>query len=96
MQPPYNRAVHQVTIQKDTPLFDIMQKDRIGVNSYHLLAIDRLSPNFQAAAVSEDGLIEGIYMPDRKFVLGVQWHPEFSYETDDNSKRLIRAFVTSI
>jgi len=41
-------------------------------------------------------LIEGIYMPDRKFVLGVQWHPEFSYETDDNSKRLIRAFVTSI
>lgn len=96
MKPPYNRAVHQVTIQKDTPLFDIMQKDRIGVNSYHHQAIDRLSPNFQAAAVSEDGLIEGIYMPDRKFVLGVQWHPEFSYETDDNSKRLIRAFVTSI
>jgi gamma-glutamyl-gamma-aminobutyrate hydrolase PuuD len=68
----------------------------IWVNSYHHQAINRLSPKFQATAISEDGLIEGIYMPAHKFILGVQWHPEFSYETDDNSKKLIRTFVTSI
>ena len=96
MKPPYDRAVHQVTIQRGTPLFDMIQKERIGVNSYHHQAIDRLSPRFQAAAVSEDDLIEGIYMPDRRFVLGVQWHPEFSYETDENSKKLIRAFAASL
>lgn len=96
MKPPYDRVAHQVAIQKDTPLFDIIQKEQIGVNSYHHQAINRLSPSFQATAVSEDGLIEGIYMPGHKFVLGVQWHPEFSYETDDSNKKLIKAFVTSI
>lgn len=42
------------------------------------------------------GLIEGIYMPSRKFVMGVQWHPEYSYDVDENSKKLIKAFVASV
>ncbi|NBK96427.1 MAG: gamma-glutamyl-gamma-aminobutyrate hydrolase family protein [Erysipelotrichia bacterium] len=96
MKPPYDRVVHQFSIQKDTPLFAMIQKETMGVNSYHHQAINKLSPYFQAMAVSEDGLIEGIYMPDQKFVLGVQWHPEFSYKTDDCNKKLIQAFVESI
>ena len=31
-----------------------------------------------------------------KFVVGSQWHPEFSYETDENSRKIINAFVDSI
>lgn len=50
----------------------------------------------QTMAVSEDELIEGVYMPNRRFVVGVQWHPEFSYEVDENSRKLINAFVASI
>ena len=29
-------------------------------------------------------------------VMGVQWHPEFSYEVDENSRKIIHAFVRSI
>ena len=96
MKPPYNRAAHQVTIRNDTPLYDILGKEQMGVNSYHHQAIKRLSPAFQEMAVSEDGLIEGIYMPSHKFIVGVQWHPEFSYDVDENSRKLINAFVASI
>ena len=96
MAPPYDRTAHWVTVQKGTPLFDILGKEQIGVNSYHHQAIKTLSPAFQAMAISEDGLIEGIYMPDHKFIMGVQWHPEFSYQVDENSRKLIRAFVLSI
>ena len=96
MKPPYNRAAHQVTIRKDTLLYDILGKEQMGVNSYHHQAIRRLSPAFQEMAVSEDGLIEGIYMPSHKFIVGVQWHPEFSYDVDENSRKLINAFVASI
>lgn len=96
MEPPYDRVAHQVTVQKGTPLSDILKKKQIGVNSYHHQAINELSSDFQAMAVSEDGLIEGIYMPSHQFILGVQWHPEFSYKADDNSKKLIKAFVRSI
>lgn len=68
----------------------------MGVNSYHHQAVKTLSPDFQKTAISEDGLIEGIYMPSRKFIMGVQWHPEFSYEVDENSRKIIHAFVRSI
>ena len=96
MRPPYNRAAHQVTIQKDTPLHDILGKEQMGVNSYHHQAIKKLSPDFKVMATSEDDLIEGIYLPSHKFIMGVQWHPEFSYETDENSRKLIKAFVFSV
>ena len=42
------------------------------VNSYHHQAVKKLSPQFKQMAISEDGLIESIYMPDRKYVVGVQ------------------------
>ena len=85
-----------ITIQKDTPLYHILKKEQMGVNSYHHQAVKTLSPDFQKTAISEDGLIEGIYMPSRKFIMGVQWHPEFSYEVDENSRKIIHAFVRSI
>lgn len=71
MKPPYNRVVHQVTILNDTPLYDILRKEEMGVNSYHHQAIRKLSPDFLSMAISEDGLIESIYMPSHKFIVGV-------------------------
>lgn len=96
MKPPYNRTAHQVSVEKDTLLYEILQREQIGVNSYHHQAIKEIAPSFRAMAISEDGLIEGIYMPTARFVAGVQWHPEFSYETDENCRNLIKAFVSSI
>ena len=96
IKPPYDRAAHQVTLQKGTLLYNILGREQIGVNSYHHQAIRKLSANFQTMAFSEDGLIEAIYMPSKKFIVGVQWHPEFSYEVDENSRKLINAFVISV
>ncbi|MDO4556717.1 MAG: gamma-glutamyl-gamma-aminobutyrate hydrolase family protein [Lachnospiraceae bacterium] len=96
MKPPYNKVAHQVTIEKETPLFKIVGKERIGVNSYHHQAIKDLSVKFEKMAMSEDGLVESIYMPDKKFVIGVQWHPEFSYTVDEDSRKLIKAFVQAV
>ena len=93
---PYDRVAHSVTIRKDTPLYAMLGKTQIGVNSYHHQAIRTLSPRFQAMATSEDGLTEAIYMPGRRFIVGVQWHPEFAFETDENCRTLIRAFVQSV
>lgn len=96
MAPPYDRAAHQVSISKGTWLSDMLGKEQIGVNSYHHQGIKALSPAFEVMAVAEDGLIEGIYMPSHKYIAGVQWHPEFSYRSDENSRKLIRSFVDSI
>ena len=47
------------------------EMEQIGVNSYHHQAIRELALDFQAMAFSEDGLIESIYMPSNKFIVGV-------------------------
>ena len=60
MSPPYDRTVHQVSIIPDTMLHQILGCTELNVNSYHHQAIRKLGSGLQAAAVSEDGLIEGI------------------------------------
>ena len=96
IQPSYNEMIHFNTIQKDTPLYDLLGKEQMKVNSYHHQAVKKLSPQFKQMSISEDGLIESIYMPDRKYVVGVQWHPEFLYQKDENNRKIICSFVDSI
>lgn len=93
MEPPYDRAVHTVTIEPDTPLYSLLGRRELGVNSYHHQAVRQPAPCFAVMAYSEDGLPEAVYMPDRRFVWGVQWHPELSYLSDENSRKIFRAFL---
>lgn len=45
------------------------------------------------SAVSEDGLVEGVYIKDARFMHAVQWHPELDYTVNENSRALFAAFV---
>jgi RNA polymerase sigma factor (sigma-70 family) len=55
-------------------------RDVIGrtarVESSHHQAVRRLGRGVRPTAVSEDGLVEAIDVPSRRFAFGVQWHPE--------------------
>ena len=93
MHPPYDMHCHQVEIVKDTPLYEILEKVTVGVNSYHHQAIKDLAEGLKPMAVSEDGLIEAVYMPGKKFIQAVQWHPEFIYLKDENARKLFETFV---
>jgi putative glutamine amidotransferase len=90
--PPYDRPVHRVTILPDTPLHGLLGADELRVNSYHHQAVRALAPSLRPAAISEDGLIEAVFLPDRTYALAVQWHPELAPE-DPYSKKLFDAFV---
>jgi putative glutamine amidotransferase len=46
------------------------------VNSFHGQAIGELAPGLIPVALAPDGVIEAVEIPDRRFALGVQWHPE--------------------
>ena len=95
MSAPYDRVVHRVDIIKGSVLDTILNQESIGVNSYHHQAIKTLSPKMEACAISEDGLIESAIVKDKKFMLALQWHPEYNYLVDDNSKKIVKAFVNA-
>ena len=63
MEPPYDRAIHRVFVLEGTPLADIVGSGSIEVNSYHHQAIRDLAPSLQVSAVSEDGIVEAVWMP---------------------------------
>jgi putative glutamine amidotransferase len=74
-------------------LAKLLGTDSIIVNSIHGQAIDRLAPGLIVEATAPDGTIEAVAMPEaRGFVLGLQWHPEWSYAANPHSLAIFRAF----
>lgn len=83
--------VHDIFIKKESLLYSIFKTDRIKVNSRHKETI--INPNLEITAISEDGLIEAIESRNKKFFLGVQWHPESMTSYDILESRLFDYFV---
>src|SRR4051812_16587796 len=62
------------------------------VCSQHHQSVDRLGRGLQVTAMSADGVVESVEMPDRSFAIGVQWHPE-DQMGGPHARRLAEAFV---
>jgi putative glutamine amidotransferase len=92
-QRPYDVPVHTVSVEQESPLGHIINKEELMVNSMHHQAVKDLAPALKCAAKSKDGLIEGVYMPGRKFFLAVQWHPEYLWQGHQDQQKIIAAFV---
>ena len=84
---------HSICIEGKTTLRKIFKKKEIWVNSKHHQAIKDVAPCLIISARGEDGVIEAVEAPKKKFALGVQWHPEGTWKEDSYSKKLFRAFV---
>jgi len=63
------------------------------VNSKHRQGVIDVGSGARVAATAPDGLVEAIEVQDRRFAVGVQWHPEFHVCSADES--LFRAFVSA-
>ena len=64
----------------------------IMVNSLHGQGIDQPAPGLRVEAVAPDGLIEAVSLPGARFVVGVQWHPEYKPLENPISRALFAAF----
>ena len=62
----------------------------VKVPCYHHQSIDRLGTDVEAVGWADDGVIEAVELRGRRFVLGVQWHPE-----DGDDLRLFEALVAA-
>jgi len=94
-------VAHNVRIATDSLLakeiLNASNAAAVPVNSSHHQSADVIGDGLRAVAhCAEDGVIEAIEgtMPGH-YVLAVQWHPEKTFETDQVSNKLFRAFVDS-
>lgn len=84
---------HSVSIEGKTSLYKIFRRKEIWVNGKHHQSIKDLAPGFIISAKAPDGIIEAVEDPSKRFVTGVQWHPEGTFRKDPYSRRLFGAFV---
>ena len=87
---------HEVRVEPDSRVQRIVQTPAFRVNSFHHQVVDRLGEGLRIAARADDGATEAIELPEKRFALGVQWHPEKSLEEDAFSPRFFRALREAI
>lgn len=88
---PRNEAGHAVRIKAGTLLHDIVGTDEMHVNSAHHQAVADKPEGVIINALAPDSVLEGIEAPEKRFCLGVQWHPEF--HIDEGDKKIFDAFI---
>jgi len=71
----HDAGEHVIQTEADGSLRRIIGRS-VRVHSEHHQAIRRLGRHLRVVATSPDGLIETVERDDRRFALGLQWHPE--------------------
>lgn len=95
---PLARNSHAISIGRENLLSGLVglpDDARVKVNSHHHQAIRTTGRDLSAIAWANDGVIEGIEdTRSDKFILGVQWHPELSWQSDSLSRGIFELFVS--
>lgn len=85
-------ATHTVELAGKSRTREILGTARPKVNSWHHQAIRVVAKGLVVTALSPDGVIEGVEAPGRRFLIGVQWHPERMLE-ERRQRALFEALV---
>ena len=86
-----SNSYHEVNIKEDSLLYKIIKTDKILVNSRHKYMI--YNPDTYVSGISNDNVIECIEDDNKRFFLGIQWHPESMYNYDLNSRKIFDYFI---
>jgi putative glutamine amidotransferase len=88
---PYGPA-HSIQLTAGGLLASLAGTAKVMVNSLHS-HIDHPAPQLRVEAVAPDGQIEAVSLPEARFVVGVQWHPEHKALENPLSMALFSAFA---
>jgi putative glutamine amidotransferase len=91
-----HRILHEVEIERNSRLGNILEVERCEIASKHHQALKNIAKPFQVCARAADGVVEGIESREHDFMLGLQWHPEMTAETDPLQQKIFNEFIETI
>jgi len=90
---PRTEPGHSVAVAPGTLLHRTTGRTEMQVNSAHHQAVRDVGAGVTVSAVAPDGVVEGIELAGKRFVVGVQWHPE--YAIDPGDAKLFAALIAA-
>ncbi len=84
---------HTVAVTPRSLLKKVVGQSTFMVNSSHHQSVKRVAPSLITSAVAPDGIVEAIESPSHRFLLAIQWHPEFLFEHHPTHRRLFEALM---
>jgi putative glutamine amidotransferase len=84
---------HPVSVTPKSLLRKIVDRATLMVNSSHHQSVKQVAPSLVASAIAPDGIVEAIESPAHRFLLAIQWHPEFLFERHVPHRRLFEALL---
>ena len=87
---------HKISVIKGTKVYDLIEKEEYDVNSMHTMIAPKENVEGYAkiSSYSEDGLVESFELENKKFVLGIKWHPELMLD-EEFPQKLFKKFIDS-
>ena len=85
---------HEISVIKGTKLYDLINKEEYSVNSIHSMIApkENVEKYAKISAVSYDDLVECFELDNKKFIMGIKWHPELMLE-DGFTRKLFKEFI---
>jgi putative glutamine amidotransferase len=85
--------LHPVRLKPHSRTAGAMSSETIRGSSSHHQGVRDLGDGLSASGWTEDGLVEAVEL-DEGWVVGVQWHPERTAETDPGQRGLLGELVS--
>ena len=93
-------VVHEVQLTADSALAKMLGSRKLGVNSSHHQAVDRVAAALRVTGRSADGVVEVLeagaalrgWLP---FLLAVQFHPERLAAAHSEHRQIFRRFIAA-
>ena len=95
MAEPHHRTEHDCLIPEGSPLYSLLEQEKIPVNSHHHQAVKDIAPGLKSMGRCSDSIVEAVYKPDEKFLWAVQWHPEKIWDLEETSAKVFEAFLNA-
>ncbi|NGX16340.1 gamma-glutamyl-gamma-aminobutyrate hydrolase family protein [Wenzhouxiangella sp. XN24] len=81
-------------VEDGTKLAGILGRAELKINSLHNQSIDRVGEGLRVCGRDIDEIVQAVENPERRFLMGVQWHPEFLIYLS-RQRRLFRTLVAA-
>ena len=84
---------HEVSVLPNTPLFDLVGKNRVAANSFHHQCIKSFGKGLLPMAKADDGIVEAVYLDGARYLRAYQWHPERICDRNRENRLIFDDFI---